>query len=229
MLQILKRKENRQINLVKIYIANTRENAILILFFKQYILIIFFPLSLFLQVPFPLYPLSCTFSLFKKEIACTLNKQPEKQSKMKSVLCWQLPWRVVDKPGVTPFEVTDFPFPSIYQLQIASWLQLGHCAHFFFFILGFCLARTCVGLVCAVTFSVCSCVQAPCCFWKMLGFWSHSPPLLLQPLCLLFCTDLWALRRGLWGRQGFSFFAYCPVVGRYVKTLWNYNYYKNKR
>lgn len=36
---------------------------------------------------------------------------------------------VVGILSVPPLEKTAFPFPGMYQPQIASWLVLGSCAH----------------------------------------------------------------------------------------------------
>lgn len=166
---------NRQINLVKIYITNSRENAILILFF----LIIFFPLSLSsYKFPSPPYPLNCTFSVFIKKNHMH-PKQTTRKTKQNEV-CFVLAAALESGWYTWCYSIWDnwFSFSQHLSITNRSLAVAGTLCPLLFFILGFCLARTCAGLVCAVTFSMCSCVQAPCCFWKMLGFWSHSPPLL---------------------------------------------------
>lgn len=43
---------------------------------------------------------------------------------------WELPGRVVNIPGKTALENTDFSLHSGYQLLIASWLRVGVCVYF---------------------------------------------------------------------------------------------------
>lgn len=52
---------------------------------------------------------------------------------MECILCWPTTPKhgaclsVVNRPSDTPPEKTCFPFPSRYQLHIASWLGVGLC------------------------------------------------------------------------------------------------------
>lgn len=61
--------------------------------------------------------------------------------------------------NVTSLNKADNCSLSSYHSWIPSWL----CTHLHSFMLGFCLAWACAGLVCAVTISVSSYVFLPCC------------------------------------------------------------------
>lgn len=57
---------------------------------------------------------------------------------------WGVPCGVVNIHSVTLLEQTDFHFPCRYQLQIVSWLGVGHCVYFPLLFLGLHPAWTCV-------------------------------------------------------------------------------------
>ena len=74
-----------------------------------------------------------------------------------------------------------FSFASGYQLQIASWLELGFCVYFSFSVLGIYLAWTCASFGHIVTVSVS--VYKPCCVWKTRFLWNY-PSLLAHTVLL---------------------------------------------
>lgn len=73
------------------------------------------------------------------------------------------------------------------QLWIAFWLGV-FCAHFPFSVLGLCVAWASADILhtLAIFVSSSSYCIFPCCIWKMLSLWSHSPPLVLTVFLLLF-------------------------------------------
>lgn len=96
---------------------------------------------------------------------------------------WGLPWSVVDITSVIPQKKTDFLSPNSYQLQIASWLGMRHCAYFYLLVLGICLAWMFSDLRCVITVSVDSNGHHSSCVWEMLFLW--TPPSLLTPMFFL--------------------------------------------
>lgn len=85
--------------------------------------------------------------------------------------------------SVVPQKKTDFLSPNSYQLQIASWLGMRHCAYFHLLVLGICLAWMFSDLRCVITVSVNSNGHHSCCVWEMLFLW--TPPSLLTPMFFL--------------------------------------------
>jgi hypothetical protein len=81
---------------------------------------------------------------------------------------------------VPPLERTNLSSPITYPLQTASWPVVVLCAHFSFLRLGFCLGRTCEGLVRAGTVSMGSYAHRLCHFWTMLLPWSLHSTLFFQ-------------------------------------------------
>lgn len=74
----------------------------------------------------------------------------------------------ISSPGVRlTLEKTDFPFNSGYQLQLASRLGAGLCAHFLFAVLGFCLVWTVQALCVLVSLCECLC-PLPWRVWKIV-------------------------------------------------------------
>ena len=63
---------------------------------------------------------------------------------------------MVDVQSEKSLEKTGFPFASEYQLHIASWLGVGPFVHFPLLVLEPHVARTCTGVMHAVTVSVTS-------------------------------------------------------------------------
>lgn len=92
---------------------------------------------------------------------------------------WSLPWKnVVSTCNDTPLEKTDFPFPSRYQLRIASLLEVG--IFVYSFVLGFCLVWNCAGLVWCHSFWVHMCiisVVSQWCGFTTSGLYNLSLPL----------------------------------------------------
>lgn len=83
--------------------------------------------------------------------APTQNKHQKASTRtphiVKSVLRWSVtsPHRPsLDLSGM-PSEKTDFPRANGYQLQRASWLEMGLCVHFSIPKLEFCVTRICAG------------------------------------------------------------------------------------
>lgn len=79
--------------------------------------------------------------------------------------------------SITPQKKTDFLSSNSYQLQIASWLGMRHCAYFPLLVLGLGLTLMVSDLRHAVTVSVSSNGHQPCCVWETLCLW--TPPSLL--------------------------------------------------
>lgn len=117
-------------------------------------------------------------------------------------IAWGLPrsandiseWYLIEKKKKKRF--THFK----YYFQIASWLDLGLCAHPTFTVMGFYVVLTCKELHMYQSIYN-SCVYLSC-VWKIFFACSHPPllSLLLQYHCLLFCADTCTLRRGVWYR-----------------------------
>lgn len=99
---------------------------------------------------------------------------------------WGPPWSMVDILSDTPLEKADFPFPSRYQLPIASWLGMG-----------FCLVSTCAGRSGRYRHSLCVFLCAPVllclddCFLTVIHHLC-----VLQYFCLLLQKDPWVLGEG---------------------------------
>lgn len=157
--------------------------------------------------PFCTCSTSCPFSLLKENQIQnqTIKKRMHTNTPQKFGICfvlanyswvWGLSWSVVAIPNVTPLKKTDFPSLSSYHLQIASWSGLCLFVHIPF-VLGFCLAWTCAGLVSAVIVSV-STVYANRVVsgkWYLLGVTYHL--WLLQSLLPLLYRSL-TLEGGMW-------------------------------
>lgn len=88
--------------------------------------------------------------------------------------------------SVITLKKTHFHSPSIYQLQIVSWLRVGVCAHFLLSLEEFHLA-TLVQVLCMLSvLSVCSYVHQSCKVSKMLFSYIHTQLLALKIIELPF-------------------------------------------
>lgn len=148
------------------------------LFFVQYILIIFFLLPLSRFFPPPYLP-NFMFSPSKKK-----RKRRKKIKQIKNTvrqnMCvhtytqshphvGQLPWMMPALPSVSLLlEKRNVPFPSMYQLQTASWFRIGLGVCVPFSTLGFRLVWTCGGLCVVSRVSTSSYAYHLCRAWKML-------------------------------------------------------------
>lgn len=102
----------------------------------------------YIWVPSPSLPRFFLTSLptqFYDHLLPVLKTKQNLQSSFCLLVGMGLPWSVVDLPSVTWLKKIKFSFPGSYQLQIALWLGIGHCAHPFS-VLGFCLVWACTGL-----------------------------------------------------------------------------------
>lgn len=112
---------------------------------------------------------------------------------MESILCWLATsgcgcpkvWLVFSD---IPWEKTNFPFPSRYQLQIDSWLGVGPCVHYLLSVLG--LIWLSAGILHAGTVSVASMCSIHFGSVRHCLFGVIHHLLLLNSFCFLLCIDL---------------------------------------
>lgn len=128
----------------------------------QYILIIPLPFPQILADPLhlPTRPTSYSFSVLRSHRVYSALATHS--------WAWDLPSNVVDMPSITSLRTTDFLSSGSYQLQRASWVEMGLWAYFLFSIHRSHLSWVCSGLTRAVPVSVIPCIHLPCCISKML-------------------------------------------------------------